>query len=58
MTLLKAFLLLALVFAVHALWVAVSRRRPSGALLRTKRRLLRLALQAGCPLRAVRWMPL
>ena len=54
----KAISLLALVFALHALWVAVDRRRPSGALLRTKRRLLLHARHAGCPIQAVRWLPL
>ena len=55
---LKAVSLLALVFALHALWVVASRRRPSGAILRTKRRLLLHARHAGCPIQAVRWMPL
>ena len=54
----KAISLLALVFALHALWVAVDRRRPSGVLLRTKRRLLLHARHAGCPIQAVRWLPL
>ena len=55
---LKAVSLLALVFALHALWVAVDRRRPTGILLRTKLRLLLHARHAGCPIQAVRWLPL
>ena len=53
----KAISLMVLAVLLHLAW-AVSLRRPNGALLRTKRRVLLRAFHAGCPHQTLRWMPL